>query len=176
MKRQKRATKRPTPPPAARPRGGIVFSPAVQAEADPEWRSWFQQVERLRQQRRDPKKKPFIVSTFEFEGRSLTVARRKAEPVQVKKLLATNNAKEGMKLSPDREALEALWKSTVGPDLAETTSVFALKNGTLTISVQSAALLQEIRQFHQEAIFKDLQDLWPFPMPLVKIIYKLGGK
>lgn len=177
MKRQVRKTKRSSPPPpAAKPRGEIVFSHGTQAEPDPEWRSWFEQIERLRHRNRDPKNKQFVVASSEFEGRSTTIARRKSEPVPVKKILAENNRKEGMKLSPDREALEALWISIVGPDLAGTTSIFALKNGVLTVVVSNGALLQEIRQFHQGAIFNDLRDSWPFAMPLARIIYKLGGK
>lgn len=145
-------------------------------EADPEWKRWFQEVDRKRKALTDPKKRGLVFSTIDKEGESATVVRQKSEPVPVKKILSKSAKSVANPLSVDLLLLNAAWKNTVGEDMAKETEVYSFKGGVLTIAVFSSALLQEIRQFHKEAIARDLRDAWPLSIPLLRIAYKTGKR
>lgn len=148
----------------------------IKEEEDPLWRNWFAEVERRKKKLSSPKSMPFVVAPYDKDGVKGTVERRKSIPTPVKSFLKKNVQKAGVSLNADILLINAAWKKAVAGDIAENTQVFSFKNGVLVISVYSSSLLQEIRQFHQEAILQDLRDIWTASQPLVKITYKLGKK
>jgi hypothetical protein len=101
--------------------------------------------------------------------------RKRAKPAKLSTLVKKEEKKAGRKLSVDTALIQDAWRRSVG-DIALESDVFSFKNGVLTMSVFSQTLLQEIRQFHQDAILRDLRDIWPSSIPLVRIVYKPGKK
>ncbi len=165
-----------TPAPESGGKKRHVFSREAREETDPEWRQWFLEIERRRKEARDPKRKPLVFSRVEKEGETQSVLRRKVEPKKLATFIKHDAKKTGRSFSLDLALIESTWKHAVGKEMSEETRIFAFKNGVLTISVFSSSLLQEIRQFHQEALLQDLRDIWQLPIPLVKVVYKLGKK
>ncbi len=157
-----------------------IRSLAVRAkeEQDPLWRNWFLEIDNRRKRASDKKKKPLIVSTVERgDGQKETViARQQTDPTLLKHLLKTTRKKAGSPAMQELLWIRDAWTTSVGQDIAQESEVFAFKNGVLTISVFSAALLQEIRQFHAAAILADLRDIWQASIPLVKILYRPGKR
>lgn len=149
--------------------------PSIGQEPDPAWRIWFDEVARRKAKLSDAKAKPVVASTVERNGIPITVFRRKSEPLPLARFLKQGKKKAGRKLSQDLEWIRSAWGSAVGVDIAGATEIHSFKNGILTITVSSSILLQEIRQFHQEAILGDLRDIWQASVPLVKILYRSGS-
>lgn len=145
-------------------------------EDDPAWRNWFLEVARRRAELEDAKKKPFVVSTFEWEGEERKVVRQKSEPIVLKKLVKDTTKSLGVRLADDLAAVRTAWAQVAGAEIAAETAVFSLRAGTLTIEVFSGVLLQELRQFHQDALTKDLRDIWPATVPLVHVKFKPGKR
>lgn len=145
-------------------------------ETDPQWRAWFQEVERRKKALSDPKRGAFVVADFDKDGVPGRVARQKSLPLRIGKLMKTENRKTGGGLHSDLLLAAAAWKQAVGDEIAAASEIYSLKNGVLTVSVFSSSLLQEIRQFHQDAIMADIRDIWSASMPLVRIIFRLGKK
>jgi hypothetical protein len=56
-----------------------------------------------------------------------------------------------------RDALEALWREAVGPEIAASTRVRGFRGGVLTIEVASSALLQELSTFYGASILTSLK-------------------
>ena len=148
----------------------------IKEEEDPLWRNWFAEVERRKKKLTSPKNMPFVIAPNDKDGAKGTIERRKSVPTPVKSFLKKNVQKAGVSLNTDILLINAAWKKAVAGDIAENTEVFSFKNGALIISVYSSSLLQEIRQFHQEAILQDLRDIWLASQPLVKITYRLGKR
>lgn len=148
----------------------------IQEEADPQWRAWFGEVVRRRKALTNPKAKPFVRVNYEKDGAPATLSRRKADPVLLKNIIKSRQPAPGAKFSTDLALIAAAWKLAVGADIAESSAIHAFKNGVLSVDIFSSSLLQEIRQFHQEAIFADLRDIWTASVPLVKIVYRLGKR
>ena len=145
-------------------------------EPDSEWRAWFERVERLKKEQSDPGRRKLVFSRpdpVDNPERGVIV-RKQSAPGLLKSFMKSGDKKSGRGLNIDLALLVATWRQAVGADIAEATSVYSFKNGVLTIQVDSSSLLQEIRQFHQEAIYRDLIDSWQLSMPLLKIIYKQG--
>lgn len=165
-----------TPRPAAKktPAKRHTLSRAANEEPDGEWRQWFKEIERRRKELADPKRKAFVVSHFDKEGESGTVARRRADPKKLAAFIKRDAKKTGRSLNVDLMLIHSIWKHAVGQEIANESNVFAFKNGVLTVEIHSSSLLQEIRQFHQEAILRDLRDIWQASMPLVRVVYRLG--
>ncbi len=145
-------------------------------EQDPLWRNWFLDIDNRRKRLADRKTKPLIVSTAHKDDADIVIARQQTDPTLLKTLLKTTHKKAGSPATQDLKWIREAWKTSTGPDIAEETDVYAFKNGVLTISVFSGALLQEIRQFHAEAILADLRDIWQASIPLLKIIYRPGKR
>jgi hypothetical protein len=124
-------------------------------EPDPDWRRFFLEVGFKRGDRKKKEPKP---------------------AAQLKKFLMVESRQTGSKLAGDLEWLRGVWPRLVDAEVAAETDIFAFKNGTVTVVVYNSALLQEIRQFHWEAIFQDLRDAWQGSMPLLKIAYRIGVK
>lgn len=164
--------------PAKRPGKGKkhVFSREVKNEGDSEWREWFLQVERRKKELNDQRRQPLVFSTHSDETGSRKIVRSKTEPVPVAKFLKIDAGKTGRSFNINMAMIESLWKNTVGAEIAAASAIYAFKNGVLTINIKSAPLLQEIRQFHQHAIFGDLHDVWSLPIPLVSIKYRLAKR
>jgi predicted nucleic acid-binding Zn ribbon protein len=55
------------------------------------------------------------------------------------------------------EELHSLWKQIAGDQVAGETRVMGLKNGVLTIGVNSSPLLSELSAFHREHLLEQLQ-------------------
>lgn len=163
-------------PDAGKPKRRRGLAGKAKDEPDPAWRRFFMEVDNRRKALTDRKKKPLVISSIEKDGQvPSTIARQKSEPTEIKKLLKNRVVKKaGSQLAGDLEWLRETWPRTVGEEVAAASEVYAFKNGTLTITVFSSVLLQEIRQFHQEAILQDLRDIWQASIPLVKIVYRIG--
>ena len=151
-----------------------ALSKEIREEEDPQWRQWFMEVERRKKRLSDPKSKPFVRVNYDKDGKEARIERKKSVPLPVKSFLTKNHAKAGRSLNSDLLLIQATWKQSVGSDIGEASQVYAFKNGVLTVTIFSSGLLQEIRQFHQEAILADLRDIWQASQPLVKITYRLG--
>ena len=152
------------------------FKRELDAESDPAWRNWFLEIKKRQDNQTSLKKKPFVFSQADKDGESLTIVRKKSAPLILKTYLKKDAIKSGFLFNVTLDDIRELWKSTVDSVVSESTDVFSFKNGALVISVFNSALLQEIHQFHQEAIDKDLRDVWPFPIPLVRITFRQGRK
>lgn len=162
-------------PDAEKPKQRRNLAGKAKDEPDPAWRRFFTEVDARRKALTDRKQKPFVVSSFEKDGQPATVARQKSEPTEIKKLLKKRLVKTaGSRLAGDLEWLRETWPRTVDAEVGAASEVHAFKNGVLTITVFSSVLLQEIRQFHQEAILHDLRDVWQASIPLVKVVYRIG--
>ncbi len=144
-------------------------------EPDPDWRRFFMEV-RHRRTAKAKADKAVVFSEYEKDGTTHRVVRERSEPEALKKFLKLEFRNTGSKLAADLEWLRTAWPKMVDAEVAEETDVFAFKNGVVTIVVYNSSLLQEIRQFHKEAIFQDLRDQWQASMPLVNIIYRIGVK
>lgn len=145
-------------------------------ETDPLWRNWYLEIDNRRKALNDRKKKPLVVSEFRKDDKDFVVARKQATPSPLKEFLKQNRKKVGSKTTQDLLWIREAWATSVGPDIAGETEVYAFKAGVLTISVFSGVLLQEIRQFHAESILADLRDIWQASIPLIKIIYRPGKR
>lgn len=156
-------------------RKGALDKRAMEVE-DPAWRSWFLEVARRRAELEDAKKKPFVVSTFEWDGEERTVGRQKSEPTPLKKLVKETTKSFGVRLADDLEAVRTAWAQVSGSEIAAETAFFSLRAGILTIEVFSGVLLQELRQFQKDALVKDLRDIWPATVPLVELKFKPGKR
>jgi len=145
----------------------------IREEEDPQWKAWFSEIERRKKVLSSPKGK-FVRVEYDKDGKRATIDRWKSIPVPIKSFLKKSQKKAGESLNADLLLIAASWKRAVAGDIADNSSVYSFKTGVLTISVNSSSLLQEIRQFHKEAILADLRDIWPASQPLVKINYRLG--
>ena len=152
------------------------LSREVKEEPDPEWRQWFQSVEQRKKDYGDPKRRPWVFSAFDKENESGSVVRRRSVPLELKKFIKSDRKKAGSSLDVDLLRIESAWKTAVGEEIVNESGVYSFKNGVLTITVFSSSLLQEIRQFHQSAILRDLRDIWTASQPLVRIQYRLGKR
>jgi predicted nucleic acid-binding Zn ribbon protein len=147
-------------------------------EQDPLWRNWFLEIDNRRKKEADRKTKPLITSVMRKDDgqKDVVIARRQADPTVLKTLLKTTRKHEGSVATQDLLWIREVWAASTGPDIAQETEVYAFKNGVLTISVFSGALLQEIRQFHADSIIADLRDIWQASIPLLKIQYRPGKR
>lgn len=145
-------------------------------EPDPVWRVWFQEVERRRRAQTDIKFRPVRPIVVEKDGVVKTSFRARAEPTPLGRFIKQNRKKAGSRLAEDFQCIRDQWRMAVGDAIAGDTAVHSFKNGVLTVNVFSSSLLQEIRQFHQDAILSDLQDVWKASVPLVRLIFRLGKR
>ncbi|MBX3442538.1 MAG: DUF721 domain-containing protein [Planctomyces sp.] len=53
--------------------------------------------------------------------------------------------------------LQTLWRDVAGERIAKSTRVMGLKNGVLTIGVDSSPLLSELSSFHRENLLEGLK-------------------
>lgn len=157
------------------PKRAPALPKAIREEPDPEWRHWFVQIEERRRAQDDPKRKPLIFSSCQKDGeRDTTIIRRQSSPKPISTLLKAEKREQGGNLAADMAAIENAWTKTVGPEMAKETEIYSFHRGVLTIAVGSSALLQEIRQFHKNALLSDMRDIWNASVPLVNIVYRLG--
>jgi hypothetical protein len=165
---------KPPPKKGGKPRSSLATR--AKDEPDPAWRAWFLEVDNRRKAVCDSAKKNVIVSTYEKDGQEYRIARPQSDPLPVKKFITRATKKTGSAITQDLLWIRNAWPGLVGPELAAESSVYAFKNGVLTISVFSSPLLQEIRQFLADSLLKDLRDIWQASIPLVKITYRLDKK
>lgn len=59
-----------------------------------------------------------------------------------------------------RELSDA-WCRSAGPEAARRSRVVALKNGTLTVTVESSALRQELESFRRDEVLRKMQASFP---------------
>ncbi len=146
-------------------------------EKDPEWRKWFQEVARRRQEGEERTKNGELrVSRFLVDGEVKTICRADGAPQPVKEILKNQARDFKLDISYDLQLLQETWQKVVGELIANDSAIFSFKGGVLTIEVYSSALFQEIRLFHAEVIQKDLRDAWPLVLPLASIRYRLGRR
>ncbi len=143
---------------------------------DRAWRVWFLQVAERREALADKEKKPFIRCTYEHDGGERTVARKQSDPVTLKSLVKETVKSYGLRLSDDLEVIRETWAQVVGKENAAETEIFSFKGGVLTIGVSSGTLLQELRQFRQDAILKDLRAIWKASTPLIQLKFRPGKR
>lgn len=144
-------------------------------EPDSTWRNWFLDVERKRRALAEQRKK-LVISTFEKDGQTVQVARPAGNPTQIKRFLKVEKKKTGSRMTQDLAWIREAWTKTVSGDIAAESEVYAFKGGVLTVTVFSGILLQEIRQFHADAILEDMRAIWQASTPLLTIQYRLGGR
>jgi len=60
--------------------------------------------------------------------------------------------------SENSAELEALWRKTVGPALAEVSRVCGVKAETVMVETQSSAVLSELRQFYRDSFLRKLRE------------------
>lgn len=142
---------------------------------DPAWRAWFLEVARRRGEIEKAEKR-FVVRTYEDDSGNKTVARRKSDPVVLRKLV--KDVAKDMRPRPadELEMIRATWASVAGTEIAVESAVYSFRGGILTVEVYSGILLQELRQFHAEALVKDLRDVWPASVPLVQLKFRTGKR
>ncbi len=152
------------------------LSEDVRSETNPEWKQWFMEVERKRDALRNAAATPWVYTVIDKENESIVVSRRKTDPELVKKFIPFKLPKNIVSVSQDFDKIQEVWKRVVGAEIAEDTRFYAFKNGILTIEVFSSILLQELRQFHYDALLSDLRSVWPIDIPLVSIKFRNGKK
>ncbi len=142
---------------------------------DPAWRAWFLEVARRRGELEKAEKR-FVIRTYEDDGGSKTVARHKSDPVLLKKVVKDVAKDMRPKPADELEAIRATWATVAGPEIAAESAVYSFRGGILTIEVYSGILLQELRQFHADALVKDLRDVWPASVSLVQLKFRTGQR
>ena len=142
-------------------------------EPHEDMRKWFMEVEQKRRKIIEDKQR-LVIFTVERETGSETIARTKSIPNQIKKQVLKVLPNKLTALQHDFEEISRLWRVSVGDIIAEESRFLSFKQGIITIEVSSSTLLQEIRQFHQQAILADLRDIWTLEHPLLGIKYILG--
>lgn len=143
---------------------------------DGAWRVWFLQVAQRREALADREKKPVIKCTYEYDGVERTVSRKQSDPVAIKSLVKETVKSYGFRLADDLKLIRETWIQVVGKENAAETELFSFKGGILTIGVSSGTLLQELRQFRQDAILKDLRTIWQASTPLVELKFRPGKR
>ena len=163
--------------PEKQPRARRSLAGKAEDEPDPEWKRWFQEIDRRRKALTDPKRQPVKVSQVDKDGKKEAIARRKSTPTPIRKFLKVERKHSGTNnLETDMVLIRAAWYEAVGEELVKECAIHSFKNGTLTVEVKSAALLQEIRQFHKESLIEDLRDNWKASIPLLKVVFKAGKR
>lgn len=155
-------------------RAGRPISPAVAAETDPEWRNWFLEIERRRVDLGEKGGRAWVCSLVEKDGAVEKIIRKKSAPTRVASFLQKTQLKKPTGLAADYREIENLWTRTVGEEIVAESRLFSFKRGVLTMEISSSTLLQEIRQFHQEAILHDMRSIWTLKTPLLSIRYRQG--
>ncbi|MFM7921277.1 MAG: DUF721 domain-containing protein, partial [Planctomycetaceae bacterium] len=61
----------------------------------------------------------------------------------------------------EADALDAEWKSVVGPDAGRHSAARKIKDGILEVAVTNGAILQELRGFLHETVLQQLQQRLP---------------
>lgn len=163
----------PTSEPA--PKKAPVLPKAIRDEPDLAWKQWFIRIEERRRAANASKYKPlFIHRDGEGDDGEQAIMWRKTAPQPINALIKVEKKRFGHNLGMDLLLIEEAWKRVVDAETASVTGIYSFKRGTLTITVESSSLFQEIRQFYKDAIEKDLRDIWPASTPLIKIAYRLG--
>ncbi len=157
------------------------FAPSVgtNKEQDPDWKKWFTEIERRRHALHDRTKQKIIHAKVEKEGFTEKVARRRSEPAALSAFLKkqpTHTPKKQNTLLESYQEITRLWNSVVGEEIAAESELYSFKGGTVTITVTSGSLLQEMRQFHIDAIKEDLRNIWTLSTPLVTVKLRPGKK
>ena len=150
---------------------------AVRRETDPEWRKWFQQVERIKRSRVEERRGRKIISLAEDDERGIRkIIRSASEPLPLGKLIRRGERKSGQAFNLSREDASEEWRRAVEKEIFENSEVYSFKNGVLAVRVYNSPLLQEIRQFRHKEILASLRRNWRSPSPLVRVAYGPGGK
>lgn len=61
----------------------------------------------------------------------------------------------------EADALDAEWKSVVGPDAGRHSAARKIRDGILEVAVTNGAILQELRGFLHETVLQQLQQRLP---------------
>lgn len=141
-------------------------------EEEAQWLAWFEQVKARKKALVDARSQPFVVSEFEKDGKIVRIARQKSRPLPVAAILKVERKKEGGDPDSDMESIRILWEHAADAEIVSESSIYSFRKGVLTISVFNASLYQEIRQFHREAILKDMREGWTIRTPLLNIQYR----
>jgi predicted nucleic acid-binding Zn ribbon protein len=67
----------------------------------------------------------------------------------------------GAKRRDEHRALTEAWSRAAGPEVARRTRVVGLTRDTLTVSVESAALRQELESFRRDDVLARLREEFP---------------
>ena len=143
-------------------------------DQDDEYASWFRSVEYKKTLDGTTRKRRLVVSTFEKDGRTITVARQKSEPLDAKSLVKDYAKATGLKKLLELRDFAEVWQRSVAPEIAAESRVFAYKDGILTVDVFNSPLLQEIKQFHKDGILATLRKNWILPLPLDQVKFRLA--
>ena len=170
----KRSTTKKNPAPAAFEKTAKKPRISSQYDQDDEYASWFRSVEHKKALDETMRKRRLVVSTFEKDGHAITVARQKSEPLDAKSLVKDYAKTTGLKKLLELRDFAEVWQRSVAAEIAVESRVFAYKDGILTVDVFNSPLLQEIKQFHKDAILTTLRKNWILPLPLDQIKFRLS--
>ena len=136
-------------------------------------RKWFMEVEHKRRKIKENEQR-LVIFTVEKETGPEVIARTKNIPGQIKKHVLKVLPNKVATVHHDYEEITRLWHLSVGDAIVGESRFLSFKQGIVTIEILSSTLLQEIRQFHQQAILADMRDIWTLDHPLLGIKYILG--
>ena len=153
--------------------------PPLKIDASPReesWESWFREIAWRRQSLAKARRERLIFSFPDPEEGKKPIVRPGAQPEKIGRLSQYRLIRKALSQNLGLEAIRTGWNEAAGRELARYTRVHSFKDGILTIAVDTALLVQEIRQFHRAAILDRLRLLWPASVPLLRIKYKLLPK
>ncbi len=86
---------------------------------------------------------------------------RAKSPQRLGDLISEFLKTSGIRQRGDRKQLADAWSHAVGPSAARRSRVVSLRNGTLTVAVDSAALRQELEMFRRTEVLRRVQEAYP---------------
>jgi hypothetical protein len=137
------------------------------------WEAWFREIAWRRQGLAKARRERLIFSFPDPEENRKPIVRPGAQPEKIGRLSQYRRIRRDLSRNQGLEAIRTGWSEAVGRELARYSRVHSFKDGILTIAVDNALLLQEIRQFHHTPVLGRLRNLWPAPVPLLRVKYKL---
>lgn len=87
--------------------------------------------------------------------------RRERGPETLGDILSRLFISRGWGRKSERLRLEAAWQAAIEPAWREATRVAGLRRGVLEVEVRTAALLQELSQFHRRRLLAALRQSLP---------------
>jgi predicted nucleic acid-binding Zn ribbon protein len=94
-------------------------------------------------------------------------------PEPLREILSRLFTARGWGRRQERLRLEEAWAEAIGPDGARHTRVGAIRRGVLEVTVDSAALMQELASFQKRRLLEELRRRLP-RTPLTDLRFRAG--